>query len=106
MVGKGRGFPSLWRELTPSSPFEVHQPYGVFQALVLNIAVLFLSAFVESISEAFTSIAHYEFYYKQVLENMRSIGGSFLFVGYAISKTKEEGGNGDWLAMEIDFFNV
>lgn len=58
------------------------------------------------ISEAFTSIAHYEFYYKQVLENMRSIGGSFLFVGYAISKTKEEGGNGDWLAMEIDFFNV
>lgn len=67
------------------------------------------------ISEAFTSIAYIEFYYKQVPENMKSIGGSFLFVGHAISsylgsflisvvheKTKKNSVNGDWLAEDLN----
>ncbi|PON86072.1 Proton-dependent oligopeptide transporter [Trema orientale] len=36
-------------------------------------------------SEAFTVIGQVEFYYKQFPENMRSIGGSFLFIGFAAS---------------------
>ena len=34
-------------------------------------------------SEAFTVIGQVEFFYKQFPENMRSIGGSFLFIGFA-----------------------
>lgn len=34
-------------------------------------------------SEAFTVIGNIEFYYKQFPENMRSVGASFLFVGFA-----------------------
>ncbi|XP_015879550.3 protein NRT1/ PTR FAMILY 2.10 [Ziziphus jujuba] len=34
-------------------------------------------------SEAFTVIGNVEFYYKQFPENMRSVGASFLFVGFA-----------------------
>lgn len=37
------------------------------------------------ISEAFTIIGHAEFYYKQFPENMRTIGGSFLFMGMGLS---------------------
>ncbi|XP_031372240.1 protein NRT1/ PTR FAMILY 2.9-like isoform X2 [Punica granatum] len=37
------------------------------------------------LSEAFTVIAQVEFNYKQFPENMRSIGGSLLFVGFAVS---------------------
>ncbi|GAB4845539.1 hypothetical protein Ancab_038944 [Ancistrocladus abbreviatus] len=37
------------------------------------------------LSEAFTIIGLVEFYYKQVPENMRSIGGSLLFSGMAVS---------------------
>ncbi|KGN64261.1 hypothetical protein Csa_013882 [Cucumis sativus] len=103
-----------------------------------NMAVLFLSAFVEckrrhlalekpigiefgrgaissmsgmwlipqfiliGISEAFTSIAHDEFYYKQVPENMRSIGVSFLFVGYAIISSYL----GNFLIINLDYIVV
>lgn len=141
--------PALWKLTGKESGITVLQRMSV--GLVLNVAALFLSAFVESrrrdlalekpigtefgrgaisslsslwlipqfillgISEAFTTIAHKEFYYKQVPENMRSIGGSFLFVGYAISsylgsflitvvqvKTKEGSANGDWLAEDLN----
>ncbi|KAK4777003.1 hypothetical protein SAY86_005691 [Trapa natans] len=37
------------------------------------------------LSEAFNIIAQVEFYYKQFPENMRSIGGSLTFVGFAVS---------------------
>lgn len=37
------------------------------------------------LSEAFTVIAQVEFYYKEFPESMRSIGGSFSFVGLALS---------------------
>lgn len=37
------------------------------------------------LSEGFAVIGYIEFYYKQFPENMRSIGGSFLFLGMAMS---------------------
>lgn len=37
------------------------------------------------IAEGFTIIGHIEFYYKQFPENMRSIGGSFLFLAMSMS---------------------
>lgn len=37
------------------------------------------------VSEAFTVIAQVEFFYKQFPESMRSIGGSFSFLGVAVS---------------------
>ncbi|XP_022134753.1 protein NRT1/ PTR FAMILY 2.10-like [Momordica charantia] len=37
------------------------------------------------LSEAFTVIAQVEFYYKEFPESMRSVGGSFSFVGLALS---------------------
>lgn len=66
------------------------------------------------LSEAFTVIAQVEFYYKQVPENMRSIGGSFLFVGMAMSNylssflvsivhhTSEGSAMGDWLPEDLN----
>lgn len=36
-------------------------------------------------SEALTVISHIELYYSQLPEDMRSIGGSFVFVGFAVS---------------------
>ncbi|KAF5933590.1 hypothetical protein HYC85_029761 [Camellia sinensis] len=45
------------------------------------IAQLTLAGF----SEAFTIIGQVEFFYKQFPENMRSIAGSFLFCGFALS---------------------
>ncbi|BFG32695.1 hypothetical protein CerSpe_189690 [Prunus speciosa] len=66
------------------------------------------------LSEAFTVIAQVEFYYKQVPENMRSIGGSFLFVGMAMSNyfssglvsivhhTSKGSSMGDWLPEDLN----
>ena len=66
------------------------------------------------ISEAFTIIAHVEFYYKQFPENMRSIGGSFLFVGLGLSnylsgflvsivhQMTKGSSMGDWLAQDLN----
>ncbi|XP_030475414.2 protein NRT1/ PTR FAMILY 2.11-like [Syzygium oleosum] len=67
------------------------------------------------LSEAFTIIAQIEFYYKQFPENMRSIGGSLSFVGFAMSNylssllisivhqvTKGGEANGDWLPQDLN----
>ncbi|XP_048139054.1 protein NRT1/ PTR FAMILY 2.10-like isoform X2 [Rhodamnia argentea] len=67
------------------------------------------------ISEAFTIIGLVEFYYKQFPENMRSIGGSFTFLGFAgssylssflisiVHQTTGGGdGNGGWLAQDLN----
>uniref|UniRef100_A0A7N0VFR9 Uncharacterized protein n=1 Tax=Kalanchoe fedtschenkoi TaxID=63787 RepID=A0A7N0VFR9_KALFE len=66
------------------------------------------------VSEAFTSIGHIEFYYKQFPENMRSIGGSFTFVGMALGSylctilvTLVDGatrgsGSESWLAEDLN----
>ncbi|XP_061988495.1 protein NRT1/ PTR FAMILY 2.10-like [Rosa rugosa] len=67
------------------------------------------------LAEAFTVIAQVEFYYKQFPENMRSIGGSFLFVGFAGSNylngllvsivhhtTSRNGSMGDWLPEDLN----
>lgn len=40
---------------------------------------------VMGFSEALTIISHMEFYYNQFPENMRSISGSFLYVGFGVS---------------------
>ncbi|XVF09157.1 hypothetical protein REPUB_Repub07fG0067500 [Reevesia pubescens] len=65
-------------------------------------------------SEAFTVIALIEFYYKQFPENMRSIAGSFGFIGLAITnylnsflisvihKITEGAPTGDWLAEDLN----
>ncbi|XP_030940981.1 protein NRT1/ PTR FAMILY 2.11-like [Quercus lobata] len=66
------------------------------------------------LSEAFTVIAGVEFYYKQFPENMRSIGGSFLFVGFALSnylssflvsvvhRTTSGAATGQWLPQDLN----
>ncbi|KAH0468604.1 hypothetical protein IEQ34_001836 [Dendrobium chrysotoxum] len=65
-------------------------------------------------SEAFNAIGQVEFYYKQFPENMRSVAGSFLFLGFAISNYlcslivmivhRTTGGNGkeNWLADDLN----
>nr|XP_023905866.1 protein NRT1/ PTR FAMILY 2.11-like [Quercus suber]POF19226.1 protein nrt1/ ptr family 2.11 [Quercus suber] len=66
------------------------------------------------LSEAFTVIAGVEFYYKQFPENMRSIGASFLFVGFAVSnylssflvsvvhRTTSGAATGQWLPQDLN----
>lgn len=67
------------------------------------------------LSEAFTIIGQIEFYYKQFPENMRSIGGSFSFVGIALSNylssflisvvhkiTSGGAATGDWLPEDLN----
>lgn len=66
------------------------------------------------LSEAFTIIAQVEFYYKQFPENMRSIGGSLSFVGFALSnylsgllistvhRTTKGAATGDWLPEDLN----
>lgn len=46
---------------------------------------LVLPLTLSGLSEAFTMIGFVEFYYKQFPENMRSIGGAFMFCGMAVS---------------------
>ncbi|CAA0836077.1 Protein NRT1/ PTR FAMILY 2.11 [Striga hermonthica] len=65
-------------------------------------------------SEAFCMIGQYEFYYKQFPENMRSFGGSFVFMGYAaasylgsllilvVHNTTQVGGDENWLAEDLN----
>ncbi|XP_052174780.1 protein NRT1/ PTR FAMILY 2.10-like [Diospyros lotus] len=66
------------------------------------------------LSEAFTIIGQVEFYYKQFPENMRSIAGSFLFCGMALSsylssflesvvhKTTGGAGKRNWLDNDLN----
>ncbi|KAL5574732.1 hypothetical protein UlMin_016431 [Ulmus minor] len=66
------------------------------------------------VSEAFSMVGYVEFYYKQFPENMRSIGGSFLFVGFAMSsylsgflisivhRITSGLSMGDWLAEDLN----
>ncbi|KAG5536716.1 hypothetical protein RHGRI_024221 [Rhododendron griersonianum] len=66
------------------------------------------------LSEAFTIIGQVEFYYKQFPENMRSIGGSFLSLGLALSsylssflvstvhRVTEGDARGNWLAEDLN----
>lgn len=66
------------------------------------------------LSEAFTIIAQIEFYYKQFPENMRSIGGSLTFVGFAASnylsgllisvvhRTTDGAATVDWLPDDLN----
>uniref|UniRef100_A0A2N9H3A1 Major facilitator superfamily (MFS) profile domain-containing protein n=1 Tax=Fagus sylvatica TaxID=28930 RepID=A0A2N9H3A1_FAGSY len=66
------------------------------------------------LSEAFTVIGEVEFYYKQFPENMRSIGGSFLFVGFAgasylssflvsvVHRTTSGAATGEWLPEDLN----
>ncbi|KAL8150689.1 hypothetical protein V2J09_020497 [Rumex salicifolius] len=67
------------------------------------------------VSEAFTAVGLVEFYYKEVSERMRSIGGSFFFTGLAISsylssflesvvdRVSGDGGKGvSWLSEDLN----
>lgn len=65
-------------------------------------------------SEAFTVIGNIEFYYKQFPENMRSVGASFLFVGFAgasylsglmisiVHHFTRGSARGDWLPEDLN----
>uniref|UniRef100_A0A2P2Q304 Uncharacterized protein MANES_15G176100 n=1 Tax=Rhizophora mucronata TaxID=61149 RepID=A0A2P2Q304_RHIMU len=69
---------------------------------------------LSGLTEAFNSIGQIEFYYKQFPENMRSIAGSFLFLGIATSSylssflistvhhitARSQGG--DWLSEDLN----
>ncbi|CAH9078746.1 unnamed protein product [Cuscuta europaea] len=66
------------------------------------------------LAEAFTSIGLVEFYYKQFPENMRSVAGSFFFLGMAASsylnsflisivhRTTENAKTGNWLPEDLN----
>lgn len=66
------------------------------------------------ISEAFIVIGQVEFFYKQFPENMRSFGGSFLFLGVAMAsylssflisvvhKVTQKGADYNWLAEDLN----
>ncbi|VFQ76506.1 unnamed protein product [Cuscuta campestris] len=66
------------------------------------------------LSEAFTSIGLVEFYYKQFPENMKSVGGSFFFLGMGASsylnsflisivhRTTESAKTGNWLPEDLN----
>ena len=66
------------------------------------------------VSEAFTVIAQVEFFYKQFPESMRSIGGSFSFLGVAVSsylssflvstvhQTTAGAATGNWLPEDLN----
>lgn len=64
--------------------------------------------------EAFATVAQVEFYYKQFPENMRSIGGSFLYCGMGFSsylssflisvvhRTTNRAASGNWLPEDLN----
>ncbi|XP_062202215.1 protein NRT1/ PTR FAMILY 2.11-like isoform X2 [Phragmites australis] len=67
------------------------------------------------LSEAFAVIGQVEFYYKQFPENMRSVAGALLFLGFALASyasglmitvvhqtTGGSGGRPDWLAQDLN----
>ncbi|XAR65438.1 hypothetical protein NMG60_11009573 [Bertholletia excelsa] len=62
------------------------------------------------LSEAFALVGEAEFFYRQFPENMRSIGGSFLFCGLALSSylssflisVVHKTTNGKWLAQDLN----
>ncbi|XP_062204745.1 protein NRT1/ PTR FAMILY 2.11-like [Phragmites australis] len=105
--------------------------------IALSIATMLLSAAVErrrrrvgdtmscfmlvpqqllaGLSEAFAVIGQVDFYYKQFPENMRSVAGALLFLGFAIGSytsglmvtvvhqtTGGRGGRPDWLAQDLN----
>ncbi|GJM95037.1 hypothetical protein PR202_ga11731 [Eleusine coracana subsp. coracana] len=63
------------------------------------------------LSEAFAMIGQVEFYYKQFPENMRSVAGALLFLGFAIASyasglmvtvVHRTTGQPDWLAQDLN----
>lgn len=70
--------------------------------------------FFSGISQCFGCIGQIEFYYKQFPENMRSISGSFFFIGFAMSSylsgflvsfvhhTTSRTKSGDWLPEDLN----
>ncbi|EEF45007.1 nitrate transporter, putative [Ricinus communis] len=55
------------------------------------------------LTEALNSVGQTEFYYKQFPENMRSIAGSFFYLGLAVVHSVTAGSNGrNWLAEDLN----
>ncbi|KAF4367592.1 hypothetical protein F8388_011231 [Cannabis sativa] len=71
------------RTLALTNPIQIEPRRGAISSLSAFWLVPQLTLI--GFSEAFTIIGQVEFYYKQFPENMRSIGGSFLFIGFAAS---------------------
>ncbi|GMH01334.1 hypothetical protein Nepgr_003173 [Nepenthes gracilis] len=80
----------------------------------LSWAWLLPQMLIMGLSEAFAMVGQVEFYYKQVPENMRSIGAAFLFCGLAVSsylssflivvvhKITTGAPSGDWLSEDLN----
>uniref|UniRef100_A0A803M1B6 Uncharacterized protein n=1 Tax=Chenopodium quinoa TaxID=63459 RepID=A0A803M1B6_CHEQI len=80
----------------------------------LSAMWLVLPLVLSGLSEAFAMISLVEFYYKQFPENMRSIGGAFLFCGMAVSsylssflqsvvdKMSRKSKSGSWLNEDLN----
>lgn len=100
------------RSLALSKPVGLEQRRGAISSLSGFWLIPQLS-FI-GLSEAFTIIAEVEFYYKQFPENMRSIGGSLAFVGFALSnylsgflismvhRFTKGAATGDWLPEDLN----
>uniref|UniRef100_A0A803L910 Uncharacterized protein n=3 Tax=Chenopodium quinoa TaxID=63459 RepID=A0A803L910_CHEQI len=97
--------------LTKSS-LEVDPHRGVISSF--SAMWLILPLVLSGLSEAFAMISLVEFYYKQFPENMRSIGGAFLFCGMAVSsylssflqsvvdKMSRNSKSGSWLNEDLN----
>ncbi|XP_022735904.1 protein NRT1/ PTR FAMILY 2.10-like [Durio zibethinus] len=100
------------RALALSNPIGIDSKRGAISSLSTMWLIPQLTLI--GISEAFTIIALIEFYYKQFPENMRSIAGSFTFIGLALSsylssllisvvhKITEGAPTGEWLPEDLN----
>ncbi|XVE54859.1 hypothetical protein DITRI_Ditri03aG0116600 [Diplodiscus trichospermus] len=98
--------------------FALSNPIGVDsrRGAISSLSAMWLipQLILIGLSTAFTLIALVEFYYKQFPENMRSIAGSFTFIGMALSeylssllisvvhKVTHAAPTGDWLPQDLN----
>ncbi|XP_016507529.1 protein NRT1/ PTR FAMILY 2.11-like [Nicotiana tabacum] len=101
------------RKLVFTNPaLGVHSERGLVSSMSALWLVPQLS--LAGLAEAFCAIGQVEFYYKQFPENMRSIAGSFFFLGMAASSylnsflisivhhTTEKAKTGNWLPEDLN----
>lgn len=101
------------RFLAISSPMDGIQS---IRGAVSSMSAMWLvpQLFVAGLAEAFSAVGQVEFFYKQFPENMKSIAGSFFFLGIAVAnylnsflisivhRTTEKSPTGNWLPEDLN----
>ncbi|KAH6799032.1 Major facilitator superfamily protein [Perilla frutescens var. frutescens] len=101
------------RSLALSRPAEgVHSQRGAVSSM--SAMWLVPQLFLAGMAESFSAIGQVEFFYKQFPENMRSIAGSFFFLGSAaanylngllisvVHRTTERSASGNWVPEDLN----